>query len=128
MSAALQNIVLDDEGTDCGTTKTLAVTITKANKGLYNYRYIVEKGKLKLLTPDNMESYIGKTVNMRSPLYCTGDKVCSKCAGEQYYMIGMKNVGLVTNRIGTSLLNASLKAFHDMSLKIVDIDPFDYIE
>ena len=96
---------------------------------MLQYRYIVEKGKLKLLTPDNVKEYMGKEVNMRTPLYCTSDKYCNVCSGNQYYMMdGLRNVGLLTNRVGTSLLNAALKGFHDMSLKIVDIDIDKFIE
>lgn len=128
LSAGFQNVVLDDKDSDCGTHKTLKTKITKDNKKFYNYRYIVEGGKLKLLTPDNINSYVGKTVEMRSPMYCLGDKYCNKCAGELYYMLGIKNVGILTNRIGTSLLNAALKAFHDMSLKIVEVNPDEFID
>jgi hypothetical protein len=129
LSAAFQNIVLDKEGTDCGTGKTMKQLVTKGNSNMFMYRYVREKsGGLTLLTSDNIAQYYNKVVDVRSPLYCTGKQYCSKCAGELYYRLGIKNVGIVTNRIGTSLLNASLKAFHDMSLKVVNLDIDKYID
>jgi hypothetical protein len=92
------------------------------------YRYIRDKGKLVLLTSDNISNYYDKVVELRTPLYCTNKQYCSKCAGELYYKLGITNVGILSNRIGTSLLNASLKAFHDMSLKVVELDIDKYME
>ncbi|PTU25906.1 hypothetical protein Goe21_02840 [Bacillus phage vB_BsuM-Goe21] len=128
LSAAFQNIVLDDEGSDCHTKKTVTVELNKGNANMFMYRYIVENNKLVLLTSDNINNYIGKIVNVRSPLYCLSKQYCSKCAGELYYRLGIRNVGIISNRIGTSLLNASLKAFHDMTLKVVNLDIDKYIE
>lgn len=127
LAAAFQSMMVDEQGSDCGTTLTKKFTITKGNKASFMYRYIVEKGKLVFLEESNIDNYVGKTVNMRTPLYCKSDKYCSKCAGELYNKLGIQNVGLLTTRIGTSLLNASLKQFHDMTLKTVEIDIQDYI-
>jgi hypothetical protein len=128
LSAAFQNIVLDDEGSDCGTAKTINVLLTPKNATMFMYRYIRVGDKNILLTSDNIKEYHNKIIHARSPLYCTNKQYCSKCAGELYYRLGIKNVGIITNRVGTSLLNASLKAFHDMTLKVVDLDIDKYIE
>jgi len=129
LSASFQNVVLDEEGSDCGTKHTIKQLITSKNANLFMYRYIrIDNGGLILLTSDNIAGYYDKVVNMRSPMYCTNKQYCSKCAGELYYKLKMKNVGILTNRIGTSLLNSSLKAFHDMSLKVVELDIDKYIE
>jgi hypothetical protein len=128
LSAAFQNIVLDDESTDCGTAKTITVHLTPKNANMFMYRYIKVGEKNVLLTSDNIKDYHNKIVHARSPMYCTSKQYCSKCAGELYYRLGIKNVGIITNRIGTSLLNASLKAFHDMTLKVVNLDIDKYIE
>lgn len=101
--------------------------ITKKNKDLFLYRYIIEKGKLVLLDEHTIGNYIDKYVNLRTPLYCNSEKYCSKCAGELYNKLGISNVGLLTTRIGTSLLNASLKQFHDMTLKTVTVNIDDFI-
>lgn len=128
LSSGFQNACLGEAGSDCGSKKTITITLSNDNKNFFTYRYIKEGNKLVLLDPDNINDYLGKTVEMRSPMFCTHDHYCSKCAGELYYMLGIKNVGILTNRIGTRLLNLSLKAFHDLTLKLVDIDIDKYIE
>jgi hypothetical protein len=128
LSAAFQNVTLDKAGTDCGSQKTIKIILNKGNSSMFMYRYIKEGTRLTLLTSDNISNYFNKVVNVRTPMYCTGKKYCSKCAGELYYKLGIMNTGIIANRIGTSLLNASLKAFHDMSLKVVELDIEKYIE
>lgn len=128
LAAAFQGLVLDDAGTDCGTNRTIEMVLDKDTAKLLEYRYIVEDGKLVRLDSENMKNYIGQKIHLRSPMYCKGDKYCNKCCGDLYYMIDdLKTVGLVINRVGTSLLNASLKAFHDLSLKIMHPNIEDYI-
>lgn len=127
LQSAFQHIIIDEEGTDCGTQQLLDVTLNEDTVKLYNYRYIKEGSKYTLLTPDNIKSYIGKPLKMRSPLYCKGDKICSKCAGELYNRLGLTNAGLVANKSGTTLMQYSLKQFHDSSIKITDIKYEDYI-
>lgn len=127
LAAAFQSIMVDERGSDCGTTRTITMTLNKGNIKLFMYRYVLEKGKLTMIDDDNFKSFIGKTVKLRSPLFCNSKKYCSKCAGELYNKLGIQNVGLLTTRIGTSLLNASLKQFHDMTLKTVEINIEDYI-
>lgn len=127
LAAAFQSIMVDEKGSDCGTTRTITMPLNKGNIKLFMYRYVLEKGKLTMIDDDNFKSFIGKTVKLRSPLFCNNKKYCSKCAGELYNKLGISNVGLLTTRIGTSLLNASLKQFHDMTLKTVEINIEDYI-
>ena len=99
----MQTEVLDEPGSDCGTVKTLTVTIPK-NTDDYGYRYIVENGKLKCLTPDIIGNYIGKEVKMRSPMYCLAkDCICSKCAGENFYKLGKRAIG---NAVIGDILNS----------------------
>ena len=122
---------LDEPGTDCGTEHTLSITIRDDNKNAFLNRYIVEfegnTKKLILLDYKTMPKYIGKTVNMRSPMFCWGEKICSKCAGEHYYLMGVKNAGVHINALGGRLLNAGLKKFHDSSIKYQTINIGDFI-
>ena len=114
--SAFQTAQLDEKDSDCGSTGYIEVTLDKTNKGFFEYRYMIEGNKLILLTPDNMKDYLGKTIKLRSPMFCKGDKYCNKCFGELYYMLNIKNVGILANRIGTKLLNLSLKALMSRAL------------
>lgn len=121
--AALQTEVVDEPGSDCGTIGTLDIQLTDKNKSLYEYRYIKEKnGELKCLTPDIIGNYVGKTVKMRSPMLCVGKKICNKCAGDLYYKLGIKNVGLTASKVATVLTNLNMKKFHDSTIRYHKID------
>lgn len=126
--AAFQSVTLGSENSDCKTNKTLRTLIRKKNKKLFLYRYILEGGKYKLLTNENIGNYVDKYVQLRSPLFCQGEKVCSKCAGEFYYKLGITNVGLTTTKMSGTLLNKSLKKKHDTTIKVSKLDYKKYME
>lgn len=60
-------------------------------------------------------------------MYCRNSIICNKCAGELYYKLGIENVGLVSNVIGSSMTTLALKAFHDTSVKLKEINVLDYV-
>ena len=105
MFAAFQTVSLDDKGTDCHTTKTLDIVLTKNNYKLFLYRYIVEGGKLVRIDNTNIKNYIGKTVHLRSVLYCQNPKLCNKCSGDLYYNLDIKNAGLTVTKVGSVVDN-----------------------
>jgi hypothetical protein len=121
--ATYQTIVLDDAGSDCGTTKCLTIKLSPDIVDIFVYQYIQEKdGSLIMLTDDNKEKYMNKEIDIRSPMYCINDKICNRCAGERYYLLGINNAGLTSGKISGNLLNARLKARHDVSIKMDEID------
>lgn len=128
LAAAFQGIVFDEKGSDCGTKLTVKLLITESNKKLLTDRYIMENGRAKLIDSSNIDGYVGKIVNLRSPMYCRNGKYCSKCTGELYHKLGIKNVGLISNVIGTSMTTLALKAFHNSAIKLKEINYEDYID
>ena len=93
-------------------------------------RYIVDKsapGGLTLLTEKNIKNFVGKKVRMISPLFCKGDKVCNKCAGELFYKLGVKNAGLLTSTFSGSLMNKAMKKFHNASVSFDRINVDNYL-
>ena len=128
LNAAFQSLALDPSPTsDCRTPLTLPVTIDSPRE--YLYRFFKDGGKFTEIVPDNLDTMKGRSVQMRSPLFC-GSKtgICSRCAGTLHHRMGVTNIGLVAGRIGTTLLNASLKAFHDTSLKLTRIKLSSYVK
>lgn len=121
LSAAMQTEIIDEDGSDCGTNKTLDILITDKNKNDFIYRNIKFGDSFILLTPENISKYIGKVVKLFSPMYCTGDKICRKCAGSY----NNKFIGLDTNKIATTLTNLNMKKFHDNTIKTTLIDTND---
>lgn len=124
---ALQTVVRDEAGTDCGTPFSMKIPIMKKISNLFLNRYIVENGKLKLLTEDNIKQYEGKEVNMRSPMFCKGKKLCNKCVGELFYKMGVENIGLLNDTMSGVLMNAAMKKMHDSTIKFSTISIKNYI-
>jgi hypothetical protein len=126
--AAMQSVVLDEPDSDCGTTLSIQIIIDQKNYRSFLYQYTVEPdGALTLLTLDNIRTYMGRVINVRSPMTCRSRKICNKCAGELFYKIGIKNIGLTVTKITSTLLNLALKQMHDTSMKVTHIDPFKYM-
>ncbi|WP_289293974.1 hypothetical protein [Romboutsia ilealis] len=120
--AALQTVVLDKKGSDCGSKGYITVTITPELKNDFNYRYIIEGNKLVLIDDSNLDKYVGKTVKMRSPMYCVGKKLCRVCAGTIHEKLEIENIGLTSTKVASTLLNLSMKKFHDTSTKTNEIN------
>lgn len=106
---------------DCGTDSTLSVEITKDNYDEYINYYIMDNGKPLMLTPINVLSKIGKTVDLRTYMDCKqGDmKYCSTCSGRQGE--DNKKIAIVLSTENNAIFtNSSMKAMHDKTLKLVD--------
>lgn len=123
MMALLQTEHLDDNlKSDCGTKATIPFSVTNNNKRYVLYRNLDVNGKVVMTTPENIDSFVGKTVRMYSPQCCIHDAICSKCAGRVFHNLGVKNIGLLTSDITDKLLNLKLKSKHDLSQKAGGID------
>ena len=117
-----QDVILDDPGSDCGTKRTKEVYLTKKNVKNYIYSYIVQNGQEIELTSQNMDKFIGKKVRMRFADLCQNEKICNKCAGEFFYKLGMRNVGLALMQIPSAFKNKAMKAFHDSTIGTTEMD------
>ncbi len=118
LAAGFQDVVLDDKGTDCGTGLCATVTLTKGIMHYYMYQFIkVGPNKYVRLEPDNQSEYLNKTVEMRLPDYCIGKKLCNRCAGDRYYLLGIKYPGLTFGRVSNSMLRAKMKKSHDSTVR-----------
>lgn len=120
---AYQDLILDEPGTDCKTTRHITVTLTPDNVKRYMYNNIIEKdGSLTELNSQNMKKYIGKSVNMRMAYLCPHERPCNACAGNFYYKLGIKNVGLTLMQVFSIYKNKAMKAFHDSTVQLTEID------
>ena len=127
--AAMQSVKLNPKrGSDCGTKKYIIKEITADNVKQNLLRYIkTDDGKLVRLTDENKDKFIGKTVKMRSPLFCCGEDYCNICAGDYFYELGVTNIGNCSTRASSTMMQKSLKAMHDISLNAEPIIPWPYI-
>lgn len=121
---AFQHVTLDGEGSDCGTKRYIEVTLTEDNLNLWMYSYIIEGSKLVELTSDNKSKYLGKKIKLRYSALCESKTgICNKCMGNLYYRLGDKeNVGTSLTQIPSTLKNISMKAFHDSTQQLYEMD------
>lgn len=125
MRQSLNPVAVGPKGSDCGTKQYLKVKIYPEMKQKYLNRYILgNDGKLVELTSDNIDNYVNKIVQMRSPMFChmKAPHYCNICTGNQPFLLNLTNFGLAIPRAGTKLLNMKLKKFHDLTVKVSDID------
>ena len=74
-----------------------------------------------------MDKYIGKKVKFRFSSMCKAKGgFCSKCAGNIWYRLGpnIRNVGVMTDIIPSTLKNKAMKAFHDSVVRTVEMNPW----
>ena len=121
--SAFQHVQLDKKDSDCGTKRTITVTLEGDYLSLMMYSFIVEGNKLIRLDSTNVDKYKGKTVKMRFSSLCEHEKICNKCAGDLYYLLDVQNVGAATPQLASCIKNISMKAFHDSTDKYRTMDP-----
>lgn len=120
---AYQDLILDEPGTDCGTDRHIEVMLTPKNVKQYMYNNIIgANGKLTELNSQNKDRFMNKRVKMRMAYLCPHEKPCNACAGNFYYKLGIKNVGLTLMQVFSIYKNKSMKAFHDSTVQLTEID------
>jgi len=112
----------EEKGSDCGTKFAFKVKITDKNAGQFYLRYALFNKNLVLLDNENLKDAIGKTLEIRSPLFCKDSKICNMCIGDLYQNLGISRLGNLPSKLGSAHLNKALKAFHDLSIKLSKLD------
>ena len=120
----MQHLTLLEPGSDCGTKRYIEVELTPSNYEEYMYSYVIEGGKLIELTSDVIDKYIGKKIKIRYASMCEakGGKFCNKCAGNLWYRLGIKNVGLIVTQVPSKEKLIAMKSFHDSQVKMSDMN------
>lgn len=126
--ALLQMMSIDYDTDDCGTKQLLPISINSKNKDYMLYTYIKEGDGLILLDRSNINTYVGKTVLMRTPMTCLNDRLCHKCAGELFKKLDVENAGLFSVQISAVSLNAYLKQKHNNNIEIYKFNPDTLVE
>lgn len=107
-------IELDDELEDCSSTDYMKIFIedeTMAKTLLW--RYFRVKDRLVKITTTNYKTIIGKTIYLRSPIYCKSPKVCKRCYGDLYKILHGTPIGIIASQcIGEITTQLVLRTFH----------------
>ena len=107
----LQHVKVLKPGSDCGTNRTINVTLTKKNIKNWMYSFVKQGSNLVEITSDNKDKFIGKTVKMRYFSLCESKNgICEKCAGTLFNRLGITNVGLASDIFGSRLKNTSINS------------------
>lgn len=118
-----QHVVLDPEGSDCGTNDYIEEILTDKNVDDWMYSFIIDGGSLVELNSKNKSKYIGKRVKIRYSAFCESKTgICNKCMGNMPYKLGVKNAGIAVYTLASAIKNINMKAFHDSSITTTKID------
>ena len=87
---------------DCGSTNTVAFRVSESKKNNVIGKYIIDGGQLVCLTKYNIDNYVGKLVQLRSPMTCRyRNGVCEVCGGRIYSNLNFKlNPGIIADACG----------------------------
>lgn len=122
--ALFQDLELAPPKSDCHSKAALAITITNSNMEDYMYQNIMEGEKIVNLDDETIKKYVGKTVRLRSPMFCTNKQTfCAACAGTRFYELEMTNPGLTSVKISNGLLNKRMKLRHNSKVKLNHAEP-----
>lgn len=77
-------------------------------------------GKWKLLTANEVSAYVGKTMEIRSPMYClTGeDSFCLECMGHRFENLRTSLASIATS-VGNIIMYIFMKRMHGVELATV---------
>jgi len=121
----LQDTEITEE--DCKTKRYLSYYVTENNKENILYRYILDNnGKSILLTENNIDQYIGKTIKLRSPMTCeTKNGLCYKCCDYLWEIKRMKVISTIPVAISSTLMMLSMKSMHGTKVSHYEIENLD---
>ena len=111
-----------DQQEDCGSTDLLSVFINNEKKSrMLIGKWFMNDGALIKMTETNYLGYIGKTIEVRSPIYCKNPKICRTCYGELYDMLDSKFIGVIAAQsLGECNTQLVLRTFHTSGVAVLN--------
>lgn len=109
---------------DCGSRLGRKTTITKDNfKKLIGFNIVTEEGSKEITEEDTDTNYLGKTLMVRSPMYCklSSTDFCSKCLGKNL-SLNPTGLSLAVSNYGSAFMLLMLKRMHASTLSIAKVD------
>ena len=104
---------------DCHDKRGMTITITKNNIKSLLSRYLVNG---EIIDAKNADSYIGKTVRLRSPMTCkTKHGYCFKCCGKIFEDTKQVAIGMQTLTVTSAFTSDAMKSMHTSQVKTKDL-------
>lgn len=120
---ALQRVEADPRLYDCKTKKFFRLNVTKDIAKRLTGRYLIVNGKPMPIS--NPDQYIGKTIPLKSPLYCRSKSICSTCYGNLLERNRTPFVGILAAQVfGERSTQLIMQTFHTggaVNVNTVDI-------
>jgi len=110
--------------TDCKVKYGKMLLVNKDTYKALVGRTVINGSKQTLINDlKEAESYMGKTITIRSPQYCLekGNGICGVCAGERL-RVRPKGISLLLTNISSILLTSSLKKMHNSTVSTINAD------
>lgn len=120
---AAGNIMITED--DCGSNMGKAVYMEgDAAKKAIGFNLMNDDGTTTEVTSENVGTYIGKTVRLRTPMFCRLDKTdfCKTCVGVRLAAIPTGAASAISE-IGSILLSIFMKAMHG---KVLETNHWDW--
>lgn len=107
-------IEIDDTLEDCGTKDTMELFVEPGMGQTLLWRnFINEDGQVTRITRKNFKELEGKTIKLRSPIYCESDKICKTCYGNLFKILHSNQIGIIaTQAVGERTTQLVLRTFH----------------
>ena len=110
--------------TDCKSKIGMNIVLTEADYEDYIGRKLV--GSETYLTSNNIKSYIGKKITIRSPFGCKSkDGMCATCIGKSLAAMDHKSVLGMMILVTSTFMNLSMANMHGTKLTTRRIDSID---
>ena len=111
-------------GDDCGSNLGVLINAPLGKeRDLIGFTVIEGNGKQTKVTQDNVETYLGKTLRKRSPMFCKMTKTdfCKVCVGERL-SLSPNGLSVAVADYGSTFMLVSMKAMHDTSVKVAKMN------
>jgi hypothetical protein len=110
---------------DCHTKRGLSIDMDDKNIKNFINQYTTSG---ELITNENRNKFINKTVVVRSPAYCkTKTGICKKCCGEEFKVLDVEGLTAIVVAISAKMMNLAMKSMHGTKLELSEINPLDYL-
>jgi hypothetical protein len=119
-ASANLNIASDD----CGSRLGVAADIKNDNlERFVGLSVILKEGSKILKTKEDVGTYLGKRIMLRSPMYCKLDKTdyCKICLGERLAN-NPEGLSIAVSEYGSTFLSIFLSGAHSKSLQLAKLD------
>lgn len=118
------NLKLNNDLEDCGTSDYLELEVDSELKAeMLIFRHYLDENDniIKEITKDNYKSIVGKTIKLRSPIFCKSEKICKKCYGNLYKTLNSDYIGIIAaHSLSEVTLQLVLRTFHLSGVAKID--------